>query len=696
MRVWPGTSGNPSNGGGIGCVPSYKVSQSAGAFPAVFAFPQTKYMRYSQPVVALVVAVAALNTAAPPAPAQEDLGEEGFGFFYDSLAPYGDWINIGGHGPCWRPEVEEGWSPYTDGYWAYTDVGWTWVSHEPFGSIVYHYGRWLITNRGWCWVPGADWSPAWVSWRTGEDYIGWAPLPPEVPWHPQRGISTWVDVHTEIGPGYYRFCDVRDFAAPVLTDVLLRPSRNAVIMVRTQNVTNITLRNSTVYCGGPRYGWVSENCSGGVPLLRVAREENVRHYRSLQGSGGGVQNFVYNNILVLPAPKRVEFAAAARSFPAPPSSTSVSKGWYSDPSGNERLKSHINSEWDQRRSTQQSSAVARDSGGPPVRLTAPTAAEKRAALSEIASTPAPAPWTGAGRAGNVSRGVVDGSGGERPNSVPKALPVRPQSPVLQPKLSGGGTAPVLEEGPDRGAFGQPVRTGSANGNVAPRGPFGGQQPLRPEQSQTGLQRPTAGGLPERTSGAVGTQSSFGRTGQPNLPNSQISRGSQPPQEAEVIPRAQAKTGLGRSAGIGEVPGGVGVPVRPAVGSSSGFSQPQVSRTGANLPPQGSGGVPRGGGATETPVGILGRSGAGSIPVQAAPLPRAGQPTTVVDQPARFQRTAPSASPQPAPAAPASSAGFSGGGRPQTAPPVSSVAPAQPVGVGQKKKPGDPGYVPGNP
>jgi hypothetical protein len=657
-------------------------------------------MRYSQPVVAALVAVAALNMAVPPAPAQEDLGEEGFGFFYDSLAPYGDWINIGGHGPCWRPEVEEGWSPYTDGYWAYTDVGWTWVSHEPFGSIVYHYGRWLITDRGWCWVPGADWSPAWVSWRTGDDYIGWAPLPPEVPWHPQRGISTWVDVHTEIGPGYYRFCDVRDFAAPVLTNVLLRPSRNAVIMVRTQNVTNITVRNSTVYCGGPRYGWVSENASGGVPLLRVAREENVRHYRSLQGSGGGVQNFVYNNILVLPAPRRVEFGAAVRSFPASPSGVSVSKGWYSDPSGNERLKSHISREWEQRRAGQQTSSTAKEPSGPTVRLTAPTAAEKKAALSGIASTPAPAPWAGGVRSGNVSKGG-DVPVGESPTGVPKALPVRPESSPFRSKPAGGGTDPLTEAGPARGPFGQPVRSGSLNPTPAPRGQFGAQQGGRPDPVET-VPRSVAVETPERTPGSVV------RPGQPSFP-SQSTRGVQPPLETEVIRRPPSNAVVGRSNGVGAVPGGALVPVRPTGESASGFGQPPVSRASSNLPQQGAfgapGGIPRGGGATESPFGSPGRSGvAAPPPVQAAPLPRTAQPAAIVEQPARFQRTVPGVSPQlarPAPLAPSTGAvGMSGAGRPQPPPPAPSVAPpsppAAPAGVGQKKKPGDPGYVPGTP
>src|SRR5262249_59564660 len=74
--------------------------------------------------------------------------------------------------------------PYSDGYWAYTDYGWTWVSYEDFGWATYHYGRWAnLDDYGWVWFPGEDldWGPAWVSWRTGGDYIGWAPLAPRRP-----------------------------------------------------------------------------------------------------------------------------------------------------------------------------------------------------------------------------------------------------------------------------------------------------------------------------------------------------------------------------------------------------------------------------------------------------------------------------------------------------------------------------------
>src|SRR6185503_1939233 len=105
-----------------------------------------------------------------------------FDFFYNNMSG-GSWIEVADYGYCWQPDVavsSSRWRPYTDGYWAYSDVGWTWVSYEDFGWATYHYGRWVrLEDYGWCWVPGYEWGPAWVSWRTGGNYVGWAPLPPE-------------------------------------------------------------------------------------------------------------------------------------------------------------------------------------------------------------------------------------------------------------------------------------------------------------------------------------------------------------------------------------------------------------------------------------------------------------------------------------------------------------------------------------
>ena len=32
------------------------------------------------------------------------------------------------------------------------------------------------------------WGPAWVAWRSSDDYIGWAPLPPEARWRASGGL----------------------------------------------------------------------------------------------------------------------------------------------------------------------------------------------------------------------------------------------------------------------------------------------------------------------------------------------------------------------------------------------------------------------------------------------------------------------------------------------------------------------------
>src|SRR4051812_41995983 len=54
--------------------------------------------------------------------------------FYRKLEPYGAWRETADYGYVWQPEQAQrsrDWRPYTDGRWAYTDAGWTWVSEEP-------------------------------------------------------------------------------------------------------------------------------------------------------------------------------------------------------------------------------------------------------------------------------------------------------------------------------------------------------------------------------------------------------------------------------------------------------------------------------------------------------------------------------------------------------------------------------------
>src|SRR6266404_3075854 len=119
--------------------------------------------------------------------------------FRARLSPYGEWVSVGRYGECWRPHhVARTWRPYTIGYWVYTDYGWTWVSEEDWGWATYHYGRWIDDpDDGWLWVPGNRWAPAYVAWRYGDGWIGWAPLPPGV----DPGYR--VDIDRVVSPSAY-------------------------------------------------------------------------------------------------------------------------------------------------------------------------------------------------------------------------------------------------------------------------------------------------------------------------------------------------------------------------------------------------------------------------------------------------------------------------------------------------------------
>jgi Family of unknown function (DUF6600) len=100
--------------------------------------------------------------------------------FNGPLASLGTWVDVNPFGRCWHPgAVAAGWRPYCDGYWEWTDSGWYWASNEPWAWACYHYGTWVYdADDGWVWVPDTEWAPAWVYWRMGDNYVGWAPCGP--------------------------------------------------------------------------------------------------------------------------------------------------------------------------------------------------------------------------------------------------------------------------------------------------------------------------------------------------------------------------------------------------------------------------------------------------------------------------------------------------------------------------------------
>lgn len=169
-------------------------------------------------------------------------------FFYDELAPYGAWHSVAEYGWVWSPGgMAFGWRPYTNGYWVYTDYGWTWVSNERWGWGPFHYGRWSHHRvHGWIWIPGTVWGPAWVSWRRGPGWVGWAPLGPEVGWGARGLAYRDRDLDRFIHPDSYCFVNERRFAARDVHQYIEAPTRNTTIVTNTTNITNITVINNRV------------------------------------------------------------------------------------------------------------------------------------------------------------------------------------------------------------------------------------------------------------------------------------------------------------------------------------------------------------------------------------------------------------------------------------------------------------------
>jgi hypothetical protein len=219
--------------------------------------------------------------------------------FEESLGPYGNWIWIDGV-RYWRPGIAAGnpdWAPYmTNGHWVYTDLGWTWVSDYPWGWAPFHYGRWWRHPvHGWVWWPDVTWGPAWVRWRTGDDFCGWAPLPPFSLFVPNHGFffhGRFVDDEFEFGlaaddfffvPSRH-FCD-NDVWARRVDFHRRHDAYNRTVFIRN----NFTFVNGRVIEHGPPRDFVARATRTDIrPMVVESRavDRPGPHFRGMTVSPG--------------------------------------------------------------------------------------------------------------------------------------------------------------------------------------------------------------------------------------------------------------------------------------------------------------------------------------------------------------------------------------------------------------------------
>ena len=210
--------------------------------------------------------------------ARADYGSEGY--FYNALAPYGQWIETNDGLMVWHPTfLSRGWAPYTYGNWEWTNDGWYWNSDEPFGYITYHYGRWYNDEYyGWIWVPDDQWAPAWVEWRYDEDNIGWAPLPPYAEFTIGIGIQYTHEYHPNYAywnfVGYNHFCDDHVYNYYAGPKVKYRIYSNTVLR------NDYDYNNGRVINRGIGYDRVRERSGRPIVTREIVRVNDPRELRN--------------------------------------------------------------------------------------------------------------------------------------------------------------------------------------------------------------------------------------------------------------------------------------------------------------------------------------------------------------------------------------------------------------------------------
>nr|WP_276902920.1 DUF6600 domain-containing protein [Pedobacter kyonggii] len=267
-----------------------------------------KTLKSTALVLGLFALLAGTTTLVRAQDYQNDYQDDGYSTgnvslqtFYDELSPYGTWIQDPQYGYVWRPDVDQSeFRPYyTNGRWAMTEYGNTWVSNYDWGWAPFHYGRWVINSyRQWIWLPDTNWGPAWVDWRSGDGYYGWAPMAPS------------ISINLSFGRRYvvpefcWNFIPQRNIY--INTFPRYDYGRNNVYIRNTTIINNTYVYNRRTYYGGPR-----------VEDIRRATNRDVTVYRYSQGSRPGASRINSREVSIYrPRPERNadNRSAAPRKF----------------------------------------------------------------------------------------------------------------------------------------------------------------------------------------------------------------------------------------------------------------------------------------------------------------------------------------------------------------------------------------------
>lgn len=178
----------------------------------------------------------------------------------------------------WRPtNMEEGWSPYTNGYWNYCNNGWMWVSYYNWGWRTCHYGRWWWSAYyGWVWSPGFVFAPAWVVWMYNDGYCGWYPISPRVRCYNDYNYRC----HTmRYKTRCWTFVEKRKFADPITPRVpIVDPFKNPDVTKTPTYDVDPNITKTGVNNNGPKVKTIEDATGKRIAVNDVGMYNNVDKY----------------------------------------------------------------------------------------------------------------------------------------------------------------------------------------------------------------------------------------------------------------------------------------------------------------------------------------------------------------------------------------------------------------------------------
>src|SRR5690606_22657522 len=145
--------------------------------------------------------------------------------------------------------------------------------------------------------------PAWVSWRSGGGYYGWAPL----------GPSMSISVNVGIPAAHWVFVPQRYISSPRIYSYYT-PYRNRVnIYNRTTIINNTYVYNNRTYVTGPRHSEVERVTRSRVPVRNISNAARPGRASVNNRSVSLYRPEVDRNSRSSARPSRVADAAAVRS-----------------------------------------------------------------------------------------------------------------------------------------------------------------------------------------------------------------------------------------------------------------------------------------------------------------------------------------------------------------------------------------------